>query len=168
MNKTEKTQVIEQLVEKLNANDKIYLADCSTLTVEKVNAFRKQCFDKKISVTVVKNSLLKKAIERANDSKLADLIPALKGETALMFTDVSNAPAKVIKDFRKKDTKPMLKAAYVEEMVFMGDEQLDTLVALKSKNELIADVIMLLQSPINRVMGGLENKFKGAGEEAAA
>ena len=98
MNKTEKTQVIEQLVEKLNANDKIYLADCSTLTVEKVNAFRRQCFDKKISVTVIKNTLLKKAIERANDSKLAELIPALKGETALMFTDVSNAPAKVIKN----------------------------------------------------------------------
>lgn len=167
MNKTEKTQVIEALVEKLNANDKIYLADCSTLTVEKVNAFRKQCFDKQISVTVVKNTLLKKAIERANDSKLADLIPALKGETALMFTDVSNAPAKVIKDFRKGDKKPLLKAAYVEEMVFIGDEQLDALVALKSKNELIADVIMLLQSPIKRVLGGLENKTKG-GEEAAA
>ena len=166
MNKTEKTQVIEQLVEKLNANDKIYLADCSTLTVEKVNAFRKQCFDKKISVTVVKNTLLKKAIERANDSKLAELIPALKGETALIFTNVSNAPAKIIKDFRKNDKKPALKAAYVEEMVFMGDEQLDSLVALKSKNELIADVIALLKSPIQRVIGGLENK-KGS-EDAAA
>jgi len=163
MNKTEKTQVIEQLVEKLNANDKIYLADCSTLTVEKVNAFRKQCFDKKISVTVVKNTLLKKAIERANDSKLAELIPALKGETALIFTDVSNAPAKVIRDFRKKDQKPALKAAYVEQMIFIGDDQLDTLASLKSKNELIGDVIALLQSPIQRVMGALENK----GEKAA-
>jgi large subunit ribosomal protein L10 len=165
MNKAEKTQVIDSLVEKLNANDKIYLADCSTLTVEKVNAFRKQCFDKKISVTVVKNTLLKKAIERANDSKLAELIPALKGETALMFTDVSNAPAKVIKDFRKAGKKPLLKAAYVEEMIFMGDEQLDSLVGLKSKNELIADVIALLQSPIQRVIGALENK---GGQEAAA
>jgi len=163
MNKTEKTQVIEQLVEKLNANNKIYLADCSTLTVEKVNAFRKQCFDKKISVTVVKNTLLKKAIERANDSKLAELIPALKGETALIFTDVSNAPAKVIRDFRKKDQKPALKAAYVEQMVFIGDDQLETLASLKSKNELIGDVIALLQSPIQRVMGALENK----GEKAA-
>jgi len=163
MNKTEKTQVIEQLVEKLNANDKIYLADCSTLTVEKVNAFRKQCFDKKISVTVVKNTLLKKAIERANDSRLAELIPALKGETALIFTDVSNAPAKVIRDFRKKDQKPALKAAYVEQMVFIGDDQLDALAGLKSKNELIGDVIALLQSPIQRVMGALENK----GEKAA-
>jgi large subunit ribosomal protein L10 len=164
MNKTEKTQVIDELVEKLNANDKIYLADCSTLTVEKVNAFRKQCFDKKISVTVVKNTLLKKAIERANDSKLADLIPALKGETALMFTDTSNAPAKVIKEFRKGGDKPALKAAYVEEMIFLGDNQLDALAGLKSKNELIGDVIMLLQSPIQRVLGALENK----GDDKAA
>ena len=165
MNKTEKTQVIEQLVEKLNANNKIYLADCSSLTVEKVNQFRRQCFEKNISMTVVKNTLLKKAIERANDSNLAELIPALKGETALIFTDTSNAPAKIIKSFRKGDSKPALKAAYVEEMIFLGDEQLDSLVALKSKNELIGDVIGLLQSPIRRVLGALENK--GGSEEAA-
>lgn len=168
MNKAEKTEVIDQLVEKLNANNKIYLADCSTLTVEKVNAFRKICFDKKVSITVVKNTLLKKAIERASDSRLADLIPALKGETALMFTDTSNVPAKIIKDFRKKATKPALKAAFVEEMVYMGDENLDALASLKSKNELIGDIVMLLQSPIQRVIGGLENKYKDAGEEAAA
>jgi large subunit ribosomal protein L10 len=166
MNKAEKTVVIDQLVEKLNANKKIYLADCSSLTVEKVNAFRRACFDKKVSVTVVKNSLLKKAIERASDSKLAELIPALKGETALMFTDVSNAPAKVIRDFRKKDKKPALKAAYVEDMIYLGDNNLESLASLKSKNELIADVIFLLQSPMSRVIGGLENK-KGS-EDAAA
>lgn len=165
MNKAEKTEVIDQLVEKLNANTKIYLADCSTLTVEKVNQFRKACFDKKVSVTVVKNTLLKKAIERANDSRLAELIPALKGETALMFTDTSNVPAKIIKDFRKKATKPALKAAFVEEMVYLGDEQLDALASLKSKNELIGDIIALLQSPIQRVMGGLENRNT---EETAA
>jgi len=167
MNKAEKTVVIDELVQKLNANNKIYLADCSSLTVEKVNAFRKACFEKKVSVTVVKNTLLKKAIERANDSRLAELIPALKGETALMFTDTSNVPAKVIKAFRKKETKPALKAAYVEEMVYIGDENLESLASLKSKNELIGDIIMLLQSPIKRVLGGLENKTKG-GEEAAA
>jgi len=167
MNKQEKTVAIEQLVEKLNANDKIYLADCSTLTVEKVNAFRKACFEKKISVQVVKNTLLKKAIEQANDSKLAELIPALKGETALIFTDVSNAPAKVIKEFRKGDKKPALKAAYVEQMVFMGDDQLDTVAGLKSKNELIADVIALLKSPIQRVIGGLENRANTSDKEAA-
>jgi len=166
MNKAEKTQVIDELVEKLNANDKIYLADCSTLTVEKVNAFRRQCFEKKISVTVVKNTLLKKALERAADSNLTELIPALKGETALMFTDVSNAPAKVIRDFRKKNQKPALKAAYVEQMVFMGDEQLEALAGLKSKNELIGEVISLLQSPIQRVIGALENKGAKEGEAA--
>jgi large subunit ribosomal protein L10 len=164
MNKTEKTQVIEELVQKLNANDKIYLADCSTLTVEKVNSFRKQCFEKKVSVTVVKNTLLKKALERANDSKLTELIPALKGETALIFTETSNAPAKIIKDFRKAGKKPLLKAAYVEQMIFMGDDQLEALVGLKSKHELIGDIIMLLQSPIKRVLGGLEAK----GEKDAA
>jgi len=168
MNKVEKTKVIDQLVERLNANTKIYLADCSTLTVEKVNAFRKVCFDKKVSVTVVKNTLLKKAIERANDSKLAELIPALKGETALMFTEVSNAPAKAIKEFRKKDSKPALKAAYVEETVYIGDNQLDALASMKSKNEMIGDIIMLLQSPIQRVIGGLENSKKGGDAEAAA
>lgn len=166
MNKEEKTVVIDQLVERLNANNKIYLADCSTLTVEKVNAFRKVCFDKKVSVTVVKNTLLKKAIERAKDSKLAELIPALKGETALMFTEVSNAPAKAIKEFRKKDSKPALKAAYVEETIYIGDNQLDALASMKSKNEMIGDIIMLLQSPIKRVLGGLENK-KGGDAEAA-
>lgn len=167
MNKEQKTKVIDELVEKLNANNKIYLADCSTLTVEKVNAFRKVCFEKKISITVVKNTLLKKAIERANDSNLAELIPALKGETALMFTETSNAPAKAIKEFRKKDSKPALKAAYVEETIYIGDNQLEALASLKSKNELIGDIIMLLQSPIQRVIGGLENK-KGGDEATAA
>jgi len=165
MKKEEKTQVIEQLLEKLNKNSKIYLADCSSLTVEKVNQLRKDCFDKNISIQVVKNTLLKKALERANDSRLAEMIPALKGNTALMFAETSNGPAKVIKDFRKKgNEKPLLKAAFVEETVYIGDNQLDALASLKSKNELIADVVSLLQAPIRRVIGGLENKK----QEAAA
>jgi large subunit ribosomal protein L10 len=168
MNKEEKTKVIDGLVGELNANSKIYLADCSSLTVEKVNSFRRACFAKKIKVKVVKNSLLKKAIERASDSRLAELIPALKGETALIFTDVSNAPAKVIKEFRGKDTKPVLKGAFVEEMIFLGDNNLDALAALKSKNELIGEIIGLLQSPIQRVIGGLENRKDKDGGEAAA
>lgn len=165
MKKEEKTQVIEQLLEKLNKNSKIYLADCSSLTVEKVNQLRKDCFDKNISIQVVKNTLLKKALERANDSRLAEMIPALKGNTALMYAETSNGPAKVIKDFRKKgNDKPLLKAAFVEETVYIGDNQLDALASLKSKNELIADVVSLLQAPIRRVIGGLENKK----QEAAA
>lgn len=168
MNKEEKTKVIDGLVSELNANNKIYLADCSSLTVEKVNSFRRACFARKISVKVVKNSLLKKAIERASDSRLAELIPALKGETALMFCDVANAPAKVIKEFRAKNDKPLLKGAFVEETIFLGDNNLDALAALKSKNEMIGEIIGLLQSPIQRVIGGLENRKDKDGGEAAA
>ena len=167
MNKQEKTQEIERLVDVLNANTKIYLADCSSLTVEKVGQLRRSCHEKKVSMMVVKNTLLKKALERANDSKMAELIPALKGETALMLTETSSTPAKLIKEFRKGGDKPKLKAAYVEEMIFIGDDKLESLAALKSKNELIGDIIGLLQSPIQRVIGGLENKTKD-GEEAAA
>jgi large subunit ribosomal protein L10 len=168
MNKQEKTQEIERLLGLLNANTKIYLADCSSLTVEKVGQLRRSCFEKKVSMQVVKNTLLAKALERASDSKLAELIPALKGETALIFAEVSNAPAKIIKDFRKGGDKPKLKAAYVEEMIFIGDDKLEALAGLKSKNELIGDIIGLLQAPIQRVIGGLENKFKGSEEEVAA
>ncbi len=168
MNKQEKTQEIDRLLALLNANTKIYLADCSSLTVEKVGQLRRQCYEKKVSMTVVKNTLLAKALERANDSKLAELIPALKGQTALMFAEVSNAPAKIIKEFRKGTDKPQMKAAYVEEMIFIGDDKLESLAGLKSKNELIGDIIGLLQAPIQRVIGGLENKFKDSTEEAAA
>jgi large subunit ribosomal protein L10 len=158
MKKEEKTKVIAELVEKLNANNKIYLADCSSLTVEKVNQFRRSCFQKNISITVVKNTLLEKALERAADSRLTELIPALKGATALMFTEVSSAPAKLIKEFRaKKNEKPTLKAAFVEETIYIGDSQLETLANIKSKNELIADVVALLQSPAKRVLSALQN-----------
>ena len=168
MNKQEKTQEIDRLLGILNANTKIYLADCSSLSVEKVNQLRRSCFEKKVSMSVVKNTLLAKALERANDSNLAQLIPALKGQTALILTETSNVPAKLIKEFRKGGDKPKLKAAYVEDMVFIGDDKLDALVGLKSKNELIADVIALLQAPIQRVIGGLENKTKGGDDQAAA
>jgi len=109
-------------------------------------------------MTVVKNSLLKKAIERASDSRLTELIPTLKGATAIMFTEVGNAPAKLIKEFRAKNDKPVLKGAFVEENIYIGDDQLDALANIKSKNELIADVVALLQSPIQRVISALENR----------
>jgi len=157
MKKEEKTLVINELVEKLNANNKIYLADCSSLTVEKVNQLRKKCFEKNVSITVVKNTLLEKALERAADSKLVELIPALKGATALIFTEVGNAPAKIIKEFRGKSDRPILKGAYVEETIYIGDNNLETLANIKSKNELIADVVALLQSPAKRVVSALQN-----------
>ena len=156
MKREDKTKIIESLVEKLNANNKIYLADCSSLSVEKVNQLRRSCFEKNISMTVVKNSLLQKALEQAADSRLTGLIPALKGATALMFTEVGNAPAKLIKEFRKKNDKPLLKAAFVEENIYIGDGELDALANIKSKNELIAEVLGLLQSPAKRVIGALQ------------
>jgi large subunit ribosomal protein L10 len=161
MKKEDKTKIIEDLVVKLNANNKIYLADCSSLTVEKVNQFRRSCFQKNVSVTVVKNSLLKKALERAADSRLVDLVPTLKGATAVMFTEVGNAPAKLIKEFRAKNPKtdkPLLKGAFVEENIYIGDKELNTLADIKSKNELIADVVALLKSPIQRVVSALNNR----------
>ncbi|MDP2387583.1 MAG: 50S ribosomal protein L10 [Bacteroidota bacterium] len=157
MKKEEKTLVINDLVEKLNANNKIYLADCSSLSVEKVNAFRKACFEKNVSVQVVKNTLLEKALEQAADSRLVELIPALKGATALIFTEVGNAPAKLIKEFRGKDERPILKGAYVEETIYIGDNNIDALANIKSKNELIGEVIGLLQSPAQRVISALQN-----------
>ncbi len=157
MKKEDKTKTIEELVVKINANTKIYLADCSSLTVEKINQFRRSCFNKNVSLTVVKNSLLKKALERASDSRLVELIPVLKGATAVMFTEVGNAPAKLIKEFRGKDDKPVLKGAFVEENIYIGDKELETLVNIKSKNELIADVVALLQSPAKRVIAALQN-----------
>ena len=156
MKREDKTKIIASLVEQLNANTKIYLADCSSLSVEKVNQLRRSCFEKNISMTVVKNSLLQKALEQAADSRLTGLIPALKGATALMFTEVGNAPAKLIKEFRKKNDKPLLKAAFVEENIYIGDHELDALANIKSKNELIGEVIGLLQSPIQRVIGALQ------------
>ena len=156
MKKEDKTKIIESLVEQLNANNKIYLADCSSLTVEKINQFRKSCFEKKVSLTVVKNSLLKKALERATDSRLTELIPVLKGATAVMFTEVGSTPAKLIKAFRVKNDKPILKGAFVEENIYIGDKELNALANIKSKNELIADVVALLQSPAKRVIGALQ------------
>ena len=108
-------------------------------------------------MTVVKNSLLKKALEQAADSRLVDLIPALKGATAIMFTEVGNAPAKLIQEFRRKNDKPILKAAFVEENIYIGDKELNALANIKSKNELIGEVIGLLQSPAKRVLGALQN-----------
>lgn len=157
MTKEEKTRVIDELVEKLNNTSKVYLADCSSLSVEKVNQFRRKCFDQGISMLVVKNTLLEKAIEKANDQNLLGLIPTLKGATALIISESSAAPAKLISEFRRGGgDKPLLKGAYVEETIYIGDNQLNTLATIKSKNELIADVIALLKSPAQKVLSQIE------------
>lgn len=165
MKKEEKTKVIESLVEKLANNPNFYLTDISSLTAVKTSALRRVCFDKKITMEVVKNSLLKKAMERTTAKDFAPIIAsALKGSTALMFCESGSTPAKVIKEFRKKSDKPLLKAAFVEETPYIGDNQLDALASIKSKNEMIGDIIGLLQSPAKNVISGLlSGKTKLAG-----
>ena len=127
------------------------------MDAEKTSAFRRACFGKDIKLMVVKNTLLAKALERL-DGNYSELLGTLKGSTSLMCTTVGNAPAKLLKDFVKKGDKlPVLKAAYVEESVYVGADQLDALCAIKSKNELIADIVALLQSPAKNVVSALQS-----------
>lgn len=159
MNKQEKDQVIEELREKFDNSSYIYFTDASAMTVEQVNKLRRLCFKEGIEMTVVKNKLAKKAMERiSEEKKFSSVFKALEGPTAIMLTDTANAPAKLIKDFRKGgDTKPALKAAYIDTDVFFGEESLETLIALKSKGELIGEVILLLQSPAQNVISALQS-----------
>jgi len=133
------------------------VTDYSTLTVEQINKLRRACFEKDIEIKVLKNTLVRKALEQVNDTAYTGLYDALKGPTAIMFSEVSNAPAKVIKEFRESNEKPTLKAAYIDTDIFLGDDQVEALSNLKSKNELIGDVILLLESPIKTVIGSLQS-----------
>ncbi|MCB0578508.1 MAG: 50S ribosomal protein L10 [Phaeodactylibacter sp.] len=158
MTRAEKTATIEALKEKLSGIDHFYLADSSTLTVEQVNKFRRLCFEKGIEMKVVKNTLVQKALESAPEEKnFAGLYEALKGPTALLIAEKANAPAKLIKEFRKDFDKPTLKAAYIDTDVFLGDDKLDALANLKSKEDLVAEIIALLQSPAKNVVGALQS-----------
>jgi large subunit ribosomal protein L10 len=158
MTKAEKTAVIDALKEKLEGIEYFYLADSSTLTVEQVTNFRRLCFEKGIEMKVVKNTLIRKALEASpEERKFEGLYEALKGHTAILFTDVANAPAKVLKTFREDHDKPTLKAAYIDTDVFLGDEQIEVLAKLKSKEDLIAEVIGLLQSPAKNVISSLQS-----------
>ena len=163
MNKQEKDKTIEALDTMLNDNNNFYLADVSGLNAEQNSALRRLCFKRSVSIKVVKNTLLKKALER-NDSDFSQLYNVLVGNTSIMQAEVGNAPAKVIKEFRKKNDKPILKAAHIEEAMYIGDENLATLADLKSKEELIGDIITLLQSPAKNVISSLQsgsNKLAG-------
>jgi large subunit ribosomal protein L10 len=167
MNKENKTQIITDLAEKLAGCKNFYLADTSELTAEKTSSLRRKCFDQSVKLIVVKNTLLQKAMERANDAEFKPLYDTLKGSTSIMFCDTAAAPAKIIKEFRKSNAKPVLKGAFVEQSIYIGDEQLDTLAAIKTKNELIGDIIGLLQSPMRNVVGALTNEgrtYKNPGE----
>jgi large subunit ribosomal protein L10 len=155
MTKEEKQSAINDLSQTLDSNGVIYITDISELDATATSSLRRQCFAKDIKLSVVKNTLLKKAMENVKDKDLSELYDILPGPTAIMISEVGNAPAKLIKDFRKKNNKPVLKGAYVEEMVFVGDDQLKTLVDIKSKDELLGEVIGLLQSPAKNVLSAL-------------
>jgi large subunit ribosomal protein L10 len=155
MNKDNKAQYIEDLAAELTQANIFYLADTADLSVETINQLRRRCFQQGITLRVVKNTLLAKAMDRVEGRNYDNLATVLSGPTAIIFSEVGNAPAKLIKEFRKKNDKPVLKGAYIEEAIFIGDNQLDALEAIKSREELIGDIIGLLQSPAKNVISGL-------------
>ena len=156
MTREEKSQVIQDLTAKLEDNSIIYLADISGLDALTTSNLRRACFKENVKLAVVKNTLLSKAME-ASDKDFGELPDVLKGNTSIMIAEAANAPAKVIKEFRKKSDKPVLKGAFVEEAVYIGDDQLEALVNIKSKEELIGDIITLLQSPAKNVISALQS-----------
>jgi large subunit ribosomal protein L10 len=172
MNKDQKNQQIAELVEMLNNSNIFYFADTAALNAEATSNFRRECFKNNVSMRVVKNTLLRKALERIEGKEITPLFDALKGNTAVMTADVVNVPARLIKDFRKKHGKPLLKGAFILEDCYVGDDMLDTLVAMKSKEELVGDIIGLLQSPARNIISALqanaEKKSETAQEEQSA
>ena len=156
MTKEQKVQEIQDLTDKLSLVKNLYLTDIAGLDAVQTTALRRACFNSNIKLSVVKNTLLEKAME-ASDKDFGNLKEVLKGNTSLMFSDVGNTPAKLIKKFRKKSDKPLLKGAYIEEAIYIGDDQIDVLESIKSKEELIGEVITLLQSPAKNVISALQS-----------
>ena len=156
MTREEKSQVIEELTAQLADNANIYLTDISGLNAVDTSNLRRACFKANVSLSVVKNTLLEKAME-ASDKDFGDLPTTLKGNTSVMYSETGNGPAKVIKAFRKKSEKPLLKGAFIEESIYIGDDQLDALVDIKSREELIGEIVGLLQSPAKNVISALKS-----------
>ena len=166
MNKEEKHELVLALTEQMKEYGNFYITDTSNLTVAKVNDIRRKFFESDITMQVAKNSLIKKALESLDSQKYAGVLDSLHKVTALMFSESPKEPAMIISSFRtdSKTEKPVLKAAYIDSSVFIGDKQLDTLVNLKSKEQLIGEIIGLLQSPAKNVISGLQsggNKLAG-------
>ena len=156
MTREEKSLIIDDLTSQLTDSSTIYLADISGLDAVNTSNLRRACFKANVKLAVVKNTLLFKAMEKS-DKDFGELPEILKGNTSIMISETGNAPAKVIKEFRKKSNKPVLKGAYIEESVYVGDDQLDALVNIKSKEELIGDIITILQSPAKNVISALKS-----------
>ena len=164
MRREEKDSIIDGLKEQIDNASHFYLTDISNLNATDTSNLRRKCFEKEIELVVVKNTLLKKALEKSGGN-FEELYDILKDATSIMFCETGNIPAKLIKDFRKVSERPVLKAAFVEESIYLGDEQLDMLSSLKSKNELIADVVALLQSPMTNLLSAMQsggNNMAGA------
>ncbi len=158
MTRTDKGTLINELKEKFENNSFFYVTDSSSLTVEKINALRRICFEKGIDVKVVKNTLAIKAMEQVDESKnLKEVFGAFKGQSTILFSDNGKLPATIIKEFRGKNEKPSLKAAYIDSDIYFGDDQLELLLKLKTKNELIGEIIGLLQSPAQNVVSALNS-----------
>ena len=163
MRREEKNAIIDSLAEKLKEYSHFYLTDTAQLNAADTIALRRKCFENDIKLIVVKNTLLRKALEMS-EGNFEVLDPMLNGTTSIMFTQTGNAPAKLIKEFRKAHDKPVLKGAYVQESVFVGENMLDALVSVKTREELIGDIILLLQSPAKNVVSALQsggNKLHG-------
>ena len=156
MKKEQKVQEIQNLTEELSSVKNLYLTDIAGLDAVQTTALRRACFKANIKLSVVKNTLLAKAME-ASDKDFGNLHETLKGNTSLMFSELGNTPAKLIKDFRKKSEKPILKGAYIEEAIYIGDDQIDVLESIKSKEELIGEVITILQSPAKNIISALQS-----------
>jgi len=156
MRKEDKQVLIDSMLGQLQACPNFYLTDISDLNAEKTSQLRRQCFNSGVKLVVVKNALFQKAMERM-EKDYEGLYDVLKGQTAVMFCETGNAPAKLIKNFRKTNDRPILKGAYIEECCYIGDDMVDTLCNIKSKNDLIADVIALLQSPMKNVISALQS-----------
>ncbi len=161
MTKEEKSIAIKDLTAKLADSNIVYIADTSGLNAEVTSNLRRACFKAGIKLEVVKNTLLEKAME-ASTKDYGDLASVLKGNSSIFIADVANAPAKIIKDFRKKSEKPQFKGAYINGEIYIGDDLLDSLASLKSKEEVIGEIIGLLQSPAQRVISALLNQFENA------
>jgi large subunit ribosomal protein L10 len=158
MNKQEKNQVIQELREKFDNNSFIYFTDASSMTVAQVNKLRRMCFQQGVEMSVVKNTLARKAMEGlAEERGFAQVYDSLVGPTAIMISDTANVPARLIKEFRKEGDKPVLKVAYIDADIFSGDGAIEVLVALKSREELVGDVLALLQSPAKNVISALKS-----------
>ena len=156
MTKEQKAQEIQGLTEELSSVKNLYLTDIAGLNAVQTTALRRACFKANIKLSVVKNTLLAKAME-ASDKDFGNLQEVLKGNTSLMFSEVGNTPAKLIKEFRKKSEKPLLKGAYIDEAIYIGEDQIDVLESIKSKEDLIGEVITLLQSQVKNVISALQS-----------